>query len=138
MNAATAYQNSSIASASPVGLVILLYQGALVQLRRAIAAMDAQPNSIRDIEIRTSALNRVLAIVGELQRILDFERGGEVARNFDRFYRLTQTAILSAVTQREAQPLRDILPLFQNILEAWRTAESRPQAAPGASAAWTA
>lgn len=138
MNAASTYQRRAIEGASPVGLVVLLYQGAVVQLRRAIGAMEAQPPSVRNIEIRTSALNRVLAIIGELQRVLDFQRGGEIARNFDRFYRLAQTAIMQAVTHNDAQPLRELLPQIEKILQAWRSVETRPPAPPAGAAAWTA
>lgn len=138
MNAASTYQRRAIEGASPVGLVVLLYQGAVVQLRRAIGAMETQPPSLRNIEIRTSALNRVLAIIGELQRVLDFQRGGDVARNFDRFYRLAQTAIMQAVTNNDAQPLRDLLPQIEKILQAWRSVETRPPASSAGAAAWTA
>lgn len=141
MNAASTYQRRAIEGASPVGLVVLLYQGAVVQLRRAIGAMEAmqaQPPSLRNIEIRTSALNRVLAIIGELQRVLDFQRGGDIARNFDRFYRLAQTAIMQAVTSNDAQPLRDLLPQIEKILQAWRSVETRPPASSAGAAAWTA
>ncbi|TAN22927.1 MAG: flagellar export chaperone FliS [Acidobacteria bacterium] len=138
MNAASAYQRRAIEGATPVGLVVLLYQGAVVQLRRAIAAMETQPQTVRDIEIRTSALNRVLAIIGELQRVLDFQRGGDIARNFDHFYRLAQSAIMQAVANNDAQPLRDLLPQLEKILQAWRSVETRPPAPSAGAAAWTA
>jgi flagellar protein FliS len=124
MDAATAYQRRALESASPIGLIVLLYQAAGQQLRRALAAMDCG-----DIEARTSALNRVLAIVGELRAVLDYERGGEVARQFARFYYSSERALMDAACRQDPAPLRDLLNSFQQVQEAWRRADALP---PGA------
>ncbi|MGH9475184.1 MAG: flagellar export chaperone FliS [Terriglobales bacterium] len=137
MNAAAAYQRRSVEGTTPVGLIVLMYQAAVVDFRKAIAAMNTAPNTAREIEARTHALNHLLAIVGELKRALDFERGGEVARNFQRLYVLTERLVLQASRDRDAQPLHDLLEQYTLILAAWRQVEARP-AAPVAQAAWSA
>jgi flagellar protein FliS len=138
MNPATAYKRRAIESATPVGLVVLLYQAAVVDLRRALAAMENDPDSPRQIEVRTQACHRVLAIVGELKGALNFEQGGEVARNFDRFYQLAERLIVQAGFQKDPEPVRELLQQFSAILNAWREVEARPPAAPPVQAAWSA
>jgi flagellar protein FliS len=134
MDAATAYRRRAVEGATPIGLIVLLYQGAVVELRKGLAALQA-----RDIEARTNAFRRVLAIVGELKRSLDFERGGEVAHNFARFYRLAERIILDCSVRQEPGQLPELLEQFELILAAWRQVEGRPAPATGQlSAAWQA
>lgn len=137
MNAAAAYQRRSVEGTTPIGLIVLMYQAAVVDFRKAIGAMEVVPNGAREIEARTRALHHLLAIVGELKRALDFERGGEVARNFQRLYLLTERLVLQASHDRDPQPLRELLEQYNLILAAWRQAEARP-ASPVAQAAWSA
>ncbi|MGH9488541.1 MAG: flagellar export chaperone FliS [Terriglobales bacterium] len=138
MHPATTYQRHAIETASPVGLVVLLYQAAVADLRRALAATEAVPNTVREIEARTKALNHLFAIVGELKREVDLKRGGEVARNLQHFYVLSERLILQAGAQRDPQILRELIEHFSRILAAWRQVEARPPAAPAAQTAWSA
>lgn len=138
MNPAAAYKRRAIESASPIGLVVLLYQAAVVDLRRALAAMENDPDAPRQIEVRTQACNRVLAIVGELKGVLNYDSGGEVARNFSRFYQLAERLIVQASFQRDPEPVREMLQQFVILLNAWREVEARPMAAAQVPAAWSA
>ncbi len=121
MNAATTYHRRALEGATPVGLIVLLYQAAVVSLRRGIAAMEAG-----DIEVRTQALNRVLALVGELKASLNYERGGEVALQFARFYQLADRLVMQASFQQDAQPLRDLLEPMVQIRDAWQQVDALP------------
>lgn len=134
MDAATAYRRRSIEGASPVGLVVLLYQSACVEMRRAAAAIEAG-----DIEARTRALNKVLAIVGELRAALDFERGGAIAHQFAALYRLAERGVLEASARQDAAPLREVLEQFVLVRDAWQKIEAQQGAAAAApEAAWPA
>ncbi|MGH9482667.1 MAG: flagellar export chaperone FliS [Terriglobales bacterium] len=121
MDAANTYHRRAAAGATPVGLIVLLYQAAVVALRRGIAAMDAG-----DIEARTLALNRVLALVAELKASLNYETGGEVARQFARFYHLAERLILQASCQKDAEPLRELLEQFVRVRDAWQQVDKLP------------
>lgn len=121
MNAASSYQRNSLEGASPIGLVVLLYQHGAAGLRRAIAALRAG-----EVEARTNALHRVLAIVAELKSVLDFEHGGVVARQFAQFYSLAERMILDASCRQDAEPLEELLGQFERIQAAWQQVDSRP------------
>jgi flagellar secretion chaperone FliS len=134
MDAAAAYRRRAVEGATPIGLIVLLYQAAVLEMRKGIAALQG-----RDIEARTNAFNRVLAILGELKRALDFERGGEVAHNFQRLYLLAERIILDCSVRQDLGQLPDLLEQFERILAAWRQVEARPAPATGQlSAAWQA
>lgn len=121
MDSAITHHRQAAEGGTPIGLIVLLYQAAVVALRRGIAAMDAG-----DVEARTTALNRVLALISELQASLDFEQGGEVARQFARFYHLSERLILQASCQKEAEPLRQLLEQFVRVRDAWQQMDKLP------------
>src|SRR5689334_18427773 len=75
MDARSSYREAAVRGATPVQLVILLYEQGIEDLRRAIIALEKN-----DIEARTREINHALMVIGQLQASLDMERGGEVAR----------------------------------------------------------
>jgi flagellar protein FliS len=94
MDARSQYREADARGSSPVRLVVLLYEQAIQDLRRAAIAVKKG-----EIEVRTQAINHALLVICHLQGTLDRERGGEVGRNLDRFYncmrdQLTQAQIL--------------------------------------------
>ena len=111
---AIAYQQNATYGASPVELVVLLYDAALRSLHRAALALEAG-----HIEQRTRALNHVLEVIGELQSALDFARGGEVAQNLNRFYDLARQQILEAGAQKSKPLIEGLIAQFSGLRQAW-------------------
>ena len=81
-NAAIAYQNQQIMTASPAMLVALLYQRAIRALSEAIRAAEQG-----DIEGRFNHSQRAGDIITHLWGTLDETRGGEIAANLGELYR---------------------------------------------------
>ena len=65
------YQDSAVRGATPIELVVLLYDSAIEDMRRALAAMKKG-----EIEARSAAVGHALMVLQQLQGTLDFERGG--------------------------------------------------------------
>lgn len=107
INPSLSYRESAVASASPLKLVILLYEQAMEDLRRALASLAAG-----DIEGRTRGINHALVILGQLQGTLDKERGGSVAENLDRFYEQVRAGLMEAQRRQDPglleQQIRDL------------------------------
>lgn len=59
-NPAKAYRQFSVEGASPVGLVVMLYERAIADLQRATTAVEAH-----DIELRTKHLDHFLGVIAE-------------------------------------------------------------------------
>ncbi|WP_320669657.1 flagellar export chaperone FliS [Patulibacter defluvii] len=76
-----AYRQNAVLTASPVELVVMLYDGAARFLRQAGAALDAG-----DLAQANARMQRAEAIVSELLVTLDRERGGEVADRLAAIY----------------------------------------------------
>ena len=74
-------RRSAIEGASPHRLVEMLLEGAMINIERAVTAI--QDN---DIEARGKWINKTIDIVAELRNSLDIERGGEIAENLHRLY----------------------------------------------------
>jgi flagellar protein FliS len=125
-----AYRENAARGASPIGRVVLLYEQAIKDLGAAIAALNSQ-----DIEKRTQSLNHALLVIGQLQACLDLDRGGEVARNLDRFYGLVQKRLVEAQFRGSAEILREQMDLLLSVRAAWvevENAEAREAAPAGA------
>lgn len=119
ISAAQTYTNLSLTGASPVGLVVALYDNALKSLHRARRAMDAN-----DIEQRTKCLNHVLTIIGHLEGTLDMERGGEVARTLVQFYSYSRAAILQVSLKNSTEKLVDLASHFASLRDAWQQVDA--------------
>jgi flagellar secretion chaperone FliS len=116
--AASEYRQRSVEGASPVGLVVLLYGGAITGLMRAIGAVE-----VNNIEKRVNELNKVLAILAELQGTLDFDKGGAVAQQLEKFYVVMRAQVLEASIKNSKTLLEDLVKHMTGIKEAWQQVE---------------
>jgi flagellar secretion chaperone FliS len=123
MNPSFAYRASAVAGSSPVGLVVLLYEQLIEDLRCAVGAMRAQ-----DVQKRSRELDHALQIVGQLQGTLNKEQGGEAARNLDRFYSLLRGRLLQAQLQISPEILREQIAVLLDLREAWLQLERQTNA----------
>ncbi len=143
-----AYRESAARGASPVGQVVLLYGQIVNDLRSAIAAVEQ--NRIED---RTTSINHAMVVVGYLQSTLNFEVGGDVAPNLDRFYTMVRRKLLEAQFQTSKEILNEQIALLLDLREAWvevdratsapsaqsdETGPAVPEDAPPASGEWNA
>jgi len=119
-NPALAYRQLSVQGASPMGLVVMLYDGAIATLSEAIAAIEAH-----DIERKCRHYRRALAIIIQLEGTLNFELGGEVASDLQSFYTYARAQIMKANIQNSAEIGRSLLEHFTTLRNAWREGERR-------------
>jgi flagellar protein FliS len=126
---AQAYRQFSVQGSSPLGLVVMLYDGAIASLRRAVIATEA-----RDIPAKCHHLKRVLAIIVQLEETLNFELGGEVAQTLKTFYMYSRAQAMKANIENSAEILRSLIEKFSTVREAWHQAEHGPPPSPTSSA----
>ncbi len=58
------------------------------------------------------------------------ERGGEVAKNLDRFYTLVRSRLLQAQIQASAEILEEQIDLLLSLRETWQEVERRSREVP--------
>lgn len=124
MNAKFRYREAAVRGASPVRLVICLYEQAIEDLRQAVIALEKG-----DIEGRTRKINHALTVLGQLQGSLDMERGAEVARNLQRFYTFVRAGLVEAQLKQSARILEQQISQLVLVYEAWLEVEQAASSA---------
>jgi len=113
-----------VRGATPVRLVILLYEQAIEDLRRALDALRGG-----NIEARTRALNHAILVISHLQASLDKHQGGQVAIHLERFYGQLRAGILEAQAQQSAALIESQMSQLMLVYEAWREVERSAETA---------
>jgi flagellar protein FliS len=126
---ANAYRQLSVESATPLGLVVMLYDGAIAAMQRAATAIEA-----RDVQTKCDQLNRALAIIAQLEGTLNFELGGAVAQTLKTLYVHARAQALKANIEDSPQILRALIDNFTTVREAWSEADRRPSDSPATAA----
>ena len=114
MNPRMSYLEAAVRGASPVRLVILLYEQVIEDLRRAVAE-----HARGDIEGRTREIDHAMLVLGHLQATLDKEQGGQVATNLERFYEQTRSDLVEAQCKQSAAALEQQISRLMQVRDAW-------------------
>src|ERR1700733_13270818 len=85
------YLRSAVQNASPVGLVIILFDLLITDLKKVIAAMQNG-----DVEKRSAELKHAFLLLQQLEGSLDMENGGDAAKHFSRFYSVVRSKLMEA------------------------------------------
>jgi flagellar secretion chaperone FliS len=109
-----AYRSSSVMTASPGQLVVMLYDGAGRFLRQAeIAAEEGAWRHAMD------RLSKADAIVDELLVTLDVAQGGEVAERLQSIYVFCKRLTIEARIERDVEKIRKTASLLADLRDAW-------------------
>lgn len=120
----SAYLEGRILSADPLELVNILYEHAILRVRSARDSL-AQ----RDIAGRSAHISKVIAILGELESSLDYQAGGEIARNLAKLYQYIRERLVAANRKQEDEPLAEAEELLKTLGDAWLAITRKPQPA---------
>jgi len=118
MDATLSYQQASARGATPIGQVVALYDTILRDFVRALTALQAG-----DVETRVNELNHSLLVIAHLQNVLNHERGGEAARQFEQFYVVTRGLIVDANVRATPEAIEKLIDLYGGLRQAWYQAE---------------
>jgi flagellar protein FliS len=113
------YQKGAVNGASPVQLVIMLYDGALRFMEAGKHAMIA-----KDLEKQNSSLQRAQKIVMELMSCLDMENGAEIARNLLALYTYALEQLVEANVKDDPTAIDRCMKIFSELRESWVLIES--------------
>ena len=125
--AASRYRQTEVLTTSGVQLIVLLYDSAIqaVELAGDGIARRHQPDKAR-------FLGRAVGIVSELSNVLDFERGGEIAKSLYRLYDYMLAEFTQANLRNDASRLNGPLRCLKEMRGAWHTvAQQQTQPALG-------
>ena len=115
------YQEHALDGASPVDLVVALYDGVIRFLYTAIAAVDRG-----DVTGRRVAVKRALAILIHLQARLRMDIGGRPAEVLSEFYASMFALILQASLSTSTERFEVVIKNVKEIRDAWREVAADP------------
>ncbi|MDR2795786.1 MAG: flagellar export chaperone FliS [Spirochaetaceae bacterium] len=104
-NGLSAYRQTRIKTASQGQLIIMLYDGGISSLDRALELLNRKPGLKKNpsaIEETGKAILKAQEIITELMVSLDFERGGEIAGNLFALYTWFNKELLEAHVKSDA------------------------------------
>jgi flagellar protein FliS len=131
--ALNAYRNVGVSSAAPYADRVQLVQMLLDGLLAALA--DAEGHIQRnDISAKADAISRASKIIIGLQGSLDFDKGGEIARNLNELYDYCTRRLLKASLRNDVTILHEVRSLLNEINSAWELLPSMLKSEPVAMA----
>ena len=120
---------TGVATADSTRLILMLFDGLLDSLVSARGHIEHG-----NIAEKGKALSRASRIVLGLQGALDFNQGGDLARNLDDLYGYVTRRILQANVANDVEMIDEVRSLMLEIRDAW---SSLPGLMPAKSAAPT-
>jgi flagellar protein FliS len=125
---ANQYRQTSVKTANRGQLLIMLYEAAIKNVKKASDCIDR-----KDMAGKGTAIVKAHDIINELNNTLDFEVGGQVAKDLERLYFFMTDQLIKANLENAKEPLQQVQKLMETLLEGWRVAVdqvNRGQAAP--------
>ena len=114
-NAHNAYQTVQVTTTDRGRLLLMMYEGAIKFLRQSKAGLDAN-----DIAEFCRFLSKAQAIIAELMNTLDFEKGGDIARDLDRLYDFMLFYLTEANLNRDGKRIVKVIGLLDTIYSAYK------------------
>ncbi|MEG2440411.1 MAG: flagellar export chaperone FliS [Acetivibrio sp.] len=112
-NAAMAYKNTNINTASPAELTLMLYDGAIKFCNIAAMALEK-----KDYEKCNYNIQKAKKIIVEFRSTLDFKY--EVAKDFDRVYDYIYWILTQANIKKDPELLEEGLKRIREMRDTWK------------------
>lgn len=130
-NALSAYRETRIRTASQGQLIVMLYDEAVKQLDLALEIIALDINGKKDparIEKLNAAVVKAQDIITELMASLDFDQGGEIARNLFSLYNWFNRELLQANIARDADRIKTVRTMMDELRGAWHEVVAKTSA----------
>lgn len=109
-----AYQNNQVTTAPQKKLIIMLYDGAIKNLKLAKMAMEE-----KEIEKTNNHLIKAQNIIMELMTTLNFEAGGEVAKNLHQLYDYMYRKLIRANIDKDIDGINEVEKYMEELRDTW-------------------
>ena len=121
-----AYKKTSVNTASKEQVLLMLYQAAIKNCKKAIEAIDQ-----KKIAAKGEYIGKLQDIIIELNNSLDFEVGGDIAKELSSLYDYILFSSSQANIKIDKEPLEGCLNVLNTLYAGWSEAikSLRPSAA---------
>lgn len=114
-NAHEQYKNIQVTTVDRGRLLLMMYEGAIKFLKQSKSGIEEN-----DIVKFCRFLSKAQAIIAELMNTLDFEKGGDIARDLDRLYDFMLFYLTEANLYRDPQRIAKVISLIETIYSAYK------------------
>lgn len=111
------YKKTSVDTASKEQILLMLYQAAIKNCKKSIAAIENN-----DIAQKGEYIGKLQDIIIELNNSLDFEVGGDIAKELSRLYDYILYASTQANMDVNKGPLDGCLKVLMTLYDGWKKA----------------
>jgi flagellar protein FliS len=112
------YRKVATQTATPGQLVLMLYDGALRFLEKALTGFDHHDPLLYHQTINNNIL-RAQAIIHEMNASLNMQAGGEVASNFRRLYNYFYRRLTEANRTKQKAPVEETISRLRELRDSW-------------------
>lgn len=116
------YKKNAVNGASPLQLIVMLYDGALRFMEAGKHHMKE-----RNLEKQNENLQKAQRIVMELMSSLDMQGGGEIAKNLFSLYAYVTNELVSANIGDDPVPIDRAIKVMSDLRESWVALEASQQ-----------
>ncbi|MFT8406870.1 MAG: flagellar export chaperone FliS [Liquorilactobacillus sp.] len=109
------YLRTQVMSASPIKLIIMLYEGAIKSLRIAERAIED-----KDVPRAHRYLRSAKKIVNELKSSVDTTVEGDVPEQLVRLYEYCSNQLMVANLTKDTKPVDIVIHILNELLESWK------------------
>jgi flagellar protein FliS len=122
---ANQYKQMAVKTANRGQILIMLYEAAIQNVKKASAAIDRKDQPAKGL-----AIGKAHDIVNELANTLDFEIGGPIARDLERLYHFMTEQLLKANLETSKEKLETVSKLLETLLSGWKEAIAQANKGP--------
>lgn len=108
------YRNNQVTTAPQKKLIVMLYDGAIRNLKLAKMAMEE-----KEIAKINEHLIKAQNIVMELMTTLNFEAGGEIAQNLYQLYDYMYRKLVRANINKDIDAINEVQKYMEELRDAW-------------------
>ncbi len=115
MDGISAYRENAVATQPRGRIVVMLYDGAVRFLKRALCEMGEGKHTEKG-----QSINKAAAIIEELNFNLDMKAGGEIAANLRRLYLFMLRRLNQAHVHNDPGMVREVIRLLEELNAGWK------------------
>lgn len=119
---ANQYKQMAVKTASRGQILIMLYEAAIQNVKKASICIDR-----RDIAGKGQHIVKTHDIINELSSTLNFEVGGDIARELERLYNFMAEQLVKANLENSKEALQSVQKILETLLSGWRVAVQEAQ-----------
>jgi flagellar secretion chaperone FliS len=123
---AKAYHKTAVETASKEKILLMLYESCIRHLKKCQAAMEAKNYAEKGI-----ALGKAQDIVNELSNTLNFEVGGELAKQLEALYLHIFQETTKANMDNDPKKIAHCIKIMETLYSGWKEAIEKLKAGQG-------